>query len=365
MKRALVLGCNGQTGSYLCEHLLAQGQTVHGMIRHSSSPRQLWRIEPILDRLTLHEGDLTDYSSLDRIVREVQPHEVFNLADQDSVGYSQLVPLYSVQVTYGGVANLLEVVRRHDPVERAGGHLERVRVFQPISATIFKPKEYWPIPPNDWGHREAWRPCNEETELDPQSPYAVAKTAAWHLCRHYRQKYGMHITCAIPFNHDSPRRNSGYLLGELARKARLVASGKMEAVTVGSTDLRVDIGFAGEFAAAYIKLLELPEPTDCVLGTGLGIRIIDLADYALTLASSGPPPEVEEWMRKSVSGHTGPKPSYKGLIDKVKVDASLGSNRLVELVADCAKARALIGWGPEHNALSVLRMLMEERYASR
>lgn len=321
---ALVLGCNGQVGSYLCAHLLHQGRTVHGMVRHSSNPRQLWRISDILDRMRIWEGDLTDYSSLERVVREVKPDEVYNLADQDSVGYSQLVPLYSVQVTYGGVANLLEVLRHCCPA---------ARMFQPISATIFKPKRV----EGTAKHEGRIFSVHEHSDLSPQSPYAVAKAAAWHLCRYYRERHGMYVSCAIPCNHDSPRRNSGYLLGELVRRARLVAEGKAEYLTVGSLDLRVDIGYASEFAAAYIKMLGLSNPVDLVLGTGKGIKISDLAGYALALA--GVPYNDQE------------------VHPRVQVDPGFDVSRLVQLVAHPTKATDLIQWNPKQDALGVLSMI--------
>lgn len=317
---ALVLGCNGQTGSYLCERLLAKGRTVHGMVRHSSNPNQLWRIKPLLDRITLHEGDLTDYSSLENIVNSIEPDEVYNLADQDSVAYSSITPLYTVQVTYGGVANLLEVVRKNCP---------KARVFQPISATVFRPA------PRQ-GSTELL-PINEKSELDPQSPYATAKAAAWYLCRYYRRKHGLFVACALPCNHDSPRRNSGYLLGKLVKEAALVASGKLEAITVGSLDLRVDIGYAMEFAEAYTRMLELPEPTDLVLGTGVGVLINDLVGAALQMAGV-PNPQSAELRR---------------------VDQSVNCNRLIQLVADSAKAVHYINWRPKYDAIKVLELIRQ------
>lgn len=319
MSNSLVLGCNGQVGSYLCEQLLRQGRTVHGMIRHSSNPNQLWRISAILNCIHIWEGDLTDYSSLERIVSEVDPDYVYNLADQDSVGYSQLAPLYSVQVTYGGVANLLEALRRCCPT---------ARLLQPISATIFKPKV-------DQLKGRIF-PVHEQSDLVPKSPYAVAKAAAWHLCRYYRDRYKMHVTCPIPCNHDSPRRNSGYLIGELVRKARLVVEGRADYLEVGNLYLQVDIGYAEEFAAAYIKLLELAAPVDVVLGTGKGVKVSDLAERALALAGV---------------------PSDQEVHPKVRVDPKFDATRLVQLVAHPTKAVDLIRWKPKEDALSVLGMV--------
>lgn len=337
-KRALILGIAGQDGSFLADILLEQGFEVHGFYRRTSNSITLPRVEHLRDRITLHQGDVTDYASLDRVVRDVAPHWVLNEADQDHVGFSHATPLYSVQVTYGGVANLLEVVRRWQESPRQAGTAPRI--FQPCSATMFDPKQN---AKGDWRSKdyEEWMPCDELTCVKPMSPYACAKTAAYALCGFYRQQHGLHVVCGILFNHDSPRRGGDYLLQKIAREAKLVAAGKLDAVTVGSLDLKVDIGYAREFMAGAVKLMELPEAGDYVLGTGKAVRIGDLVADALYAAG------VE---------------SVRGFIPQgyVKVDPAFRPGKMVELIADCAKARAAIGWEPKWDALRVLRLLMEK-----
>ena len=180
-KRHLILGVGGQDGSYLAELLLERGTEVWGLHRRSSADN-LWRLR-LSDAINLVKlvcGDVCDLPSLENAVRECQPHVVWNMADQDNVDASFACPRQAVDVTYGGVANVLEVVKRRP-----------IRLFQPISATVFGR-----APP----------PQNEVTTLDPQSPYACAKAAAWLLCKYYRECHATGVTCGVFFNHDSPRR---------------------------------------------------------------------------------------------------------------------------------------------------------------
>lgn len=240
-KRALVLGCGGQDGSFLCDILLEKGYCVHGLYRRSSVDN-LTRIAHCRDRVTLHAGDVTDPNSLAVVMSAVNPHEVYHVADQDEVGHSFAAPSVAVDVTYGGTVNVLEAVRRCCP---------SARVFIPSSATVFG---------------DAPPPQAESTPFAPQSPYACAKAAAYYAARMYREHYGLHVCCGIMFNHDSPGRGGGYLLQRIARGQPLW--GDQEAV--------VDIGYAYEYMKAVWRMMQLDKPDDFVLGTGKGYRIKDL-----------------------------------------------------------------------------------------
>lgn len=278
-KRALILGIGGMDGSYLAEVLLDKGYSVHGLYRRSSVDN-LARIRHLLGRVTLHQGDMADSLSVREAICLAQPSLIFNEADQDSVGWSFNTAGLSVDITYGGLARLLEFLRRWD---------EKVRVFQPLSATMFGA-----APP----------PQDESTPFAPASPYACAKTAAYYLCQHYRREYGLHVSTAILFNHDSPRRGPGYLLQRIARREPLW--GDLQEV--------VDVGHAREYMEAAWRIMQLDRPDDFVLGTGRGYRIADLAS------------------------ERHPKP----------VGAAAG------LRADAAKARAAFGFAPTMDAPAVL-----------
>lgn len=325
-KTALVLGCGGQDGSLLCEHLLNLGWAVHGMHRRSSCDN-LWRIKH-LKELKLHRGDVTDCSCLVKLLDEVEPDLILNEADQDHVGCSHEAPLYSVQVTYGGCANLLEAVRQCEKRVNRG-----IRVFQPCSATMLQPQQ-------DWNNASRWMECDESDYLDPQSPYACAKAACYYICRFYRQAHGLHVVCGILFNHDSPKRGDGYLLGSIVKQARAVAAGKLDGVTVGSLDLRVDIGHAKEFMEGAVKLMELPEADDWCLGTGKPYAVGRLVTEALSIAFD----------------QAGKKGALRPELRRE--DATFRPDKPVELIADCGKARVAIGWEPQWDALRMVRLLM-------
>lgn len=248
-KRALVFGAGGQDGSYLAELLLSGGYEVHGTHRRSSVDN-LMRVRHLLPnpRLILYRSDLTDVASTQYVLRKVRPHEVYNTADQDHVGWSESCPGYSVAVTAGGVQTILDTMR--DP------HLSESRFFQPISATVFG------------GNAPA--PQTVDTPLNPDSPYACAKAHAWHLCRYYRRKYGMFVSCGVFYNHDSPRRGPDYLLQKIARGERLT----------GDLSMPVDVGYAPEYVLAAWRMLQHPEPLDLLIGTGRPYRIKDLVRLA-------------------------------------------------------------------------------------
>jgi len=177
MKRALILGIGGQDGSYLAELLLEKGYKVHGMLRRSSTDNTR-NIKHFMDKVTLHQGDLADPLSVDRIIHEVDPHELYNEADQDNVGWSRSTPGYSVDITAGAVARLFESVRRMG--------FSEIKIFQPVSSTMFGEPTTWPQ--------------TEETPLNPMSPYACAKAHAFHLAKYYREKHGVFISTAILYN---------------------------------------------------------------------------------------------------------------------------------------------------------------------
>ena len=251
--KSLILGVGGQDGSFLAEELLSRRHEVHGLYRRCSTTN-LTRVSHILNKITLHKGDLSDPLSLLSAVDASQADCIYNMADQDDVRWSGHVPSYNIDVTAGAVANLLEITKRR-----------KIRMFQPVSSTMFKP---------------SLRPLDELSELKPNSVYACAKACAYHLTRLYRSE-GVFASTAIMFNHDSPRRGPGYLLQRICADAKRVANGELDAIDVGIPDTTVDIGYAKEYMVAVANIMELNYTSDFVLGTGIGATILEIAQYAL------------------------------------------------------------------------------------
>lgn len=322
-RRALVLGAGGQDGSYMCELLLSQEYEVHGMVRRSSGDN-LGRIAHILDKVTLHKGDLSDGGSIDRIVRDTQPHEIYNLADQDHVRWSDETPDYSADVTYGAVGRLLETIRQTD---------RGIKLFQPTTALMFA--------------ESAPHPQKEASPISPRSPYAVAKTAAYYLCQSYRLRHGIHVCCGILYNHESPRRGGDYLLQKLCRTAVAIsrwdakpAGQQCPKFEVGSLDTVVDIGYAEDYVRAMYLTLQHPMPDDYIIGTGAPWKIRDLIEMALKEAGV----------------------RFDTLEPFVTINPEW--NRPGVLVADRFKASMILGWVPRTTMAELVEMIVEA-YKSR
>ena len=305
MSVALILGIGGQDGSYLADILLERGCAVHGLYRHSSV-NNLTRIEHIRDRVTLHQGDITDPSSVLRVLQTVGPDEVYNEADQDHVGYSLDTPGVSFDVTARATATTLEMVRLVD---------KSIRFFQPCSATMFG---------------DAPSPQDENTPHNPQSPYACAKTAAYHLARYYRQAYGMFVSTAIMYNHDSPRRDGEYLLHQICRQALNGSE-----IVVGDPGMVVDIGYARDYMAGAVDILQQKKPDDFILASGLCYTIHAIAGRVTTI------------LRQS---------SYTVRADKTL----LRPGKQPTLVGDIGKAYRAFRFSPDCSMNNLLSMILEK-----
>ncbi len=266
MKRALILGVGGQDASYLVDILLEKGYEVHGLYRRSSTGN-LRRIEHVLDRVTLHMGDMADQSSIERALLLSDPDEVYNEADQDSVGWSHAAPNYSYDITFAAVGRLLEILRGD----------KDIRIFQPCTAMMFGDAALLNNP--DFPQSQ-----NEETPLRPMSPYACAKAGAYHLCRFYREVHGMFVSVGILYNHDSPRRTEEYLLHKICKAAVRIARGQQETLALGNLDARVDIGYALEYMEAAWNMLQLGKSDDFVIATGAASTIEYMVRYAFACA---------------------------------------------------------------------------------
>lgn len=310
-KKALITGCTGQDGSYLCELLLSKGYEVHGLVRRSSS-LNTGRIDHIFDRLRLHFSDLTDASSLNRLLHDIQPEEIYNLGAQSHVRVSFDVPEYTVDVDAVGTLKLLEAVRTN---------CLDSRVYQASSSELFgKVLEI---------------PQSETTPFYPRSPYGCAKAFSFYLCRNYREAYGMHISNGILFNHESPRRGETFVTHKVTRAAVKILKGKQKELLLGNLDAKRDWGFAKDYVEAMWLMLQQPTPDDYVIATGETHTVRDLLDVAF--------------------GHLGLDwHQYVGIDPKYYRPAEVDI-----LQGDASKAKRVLGWEPKTSFKELIIMMVE------
>ncbi len=334
-RRVMILGVGGQDGSYLAEYLLADpGNEVHGVYRHSSNDN-LARLRGgdgrTLPGLNLTPGDLFDTARLVRLVESLEIDEVYNLADQDHVGYSTHTPCYSYRVTCLAPMELMDGLLRLD---------RPVKFFQPLSATMFGDA----------------RPAQSEgTPLNPLSPYAVAKAMLWVGVLSYRRQ-GLPVGTAVLFNHDSVRRQGNYLLHDIARGVvRLKGLGRdptdQEKIVVGSLSMQVDVGEAEEYVKAFPKILRQENPDDFVIGSGVAPTIAWFCGQALLAAGliSGDFQDTD-WIK-----------SAGGQFERfVREDPSrLYPGPQTSLRADCRKANRQLRWSYKKYPTALVKSLVE------
>ena len=251
MKKALITGITGQDGSYLAELLLEKGYEVHGLMRRSSS-FNTGRIDHLHNpeesgksKIFLHYADLADSSSLFRVIKEVNPDEVYNLGAQSHVKISFDVPEYTADVTGIGAVRLLEIVRSVNP---------KIKVYQASSSEMFG--------------KVAETPQKETTPFYPRSPYGCAKVYAYWIMKNYRESYGMFTCNGILFNHESPRRGRNFVTRKITRTLCEIKSGMKETVYLGNLDAKRDWGYAPDYVEAMWLMLQQEKPDDYVIATG-------------------------------------------------------------------------------------------------
>ncbi len=318
-KRALITGVTGQDGSYLAELLLEKGYEVHGLRRRSST-FGTERIEHLIfgesPSLQLHYGDLSDGNGLVRLIREIRPHEVYNLAAQSHVRVSFDQPAYTADTTAVGVLRLLEAIR--DVQDDTG---EQIRFYQASSSEMFG--------------KVVETPQKETTPFYPRSPYGVAKVYGHWITVNYRESYGLHASCGILFNHESPRRGETFVTRKITRAATRIKLGLQEKLYLGNLDAQRDWGFAGDYVEAMWLMLQQDEPDDYVIAMNELYSVRDFCEQTF--------------------GRLGL--DYR---DFVEIDPRYYRPAEVDLLlGDSTKARTRLGWEPRTSFGQLVDMMVE------
>jgi GDPmannose 4,6-dehydratase len=320
-KRALITGITGQDGSYLAEHLLAEGYEVWGLVRGQSNPR-VPRVRRLLQDVRLVSGDLLDQGSLIAAVEQVQPDEVYNLGAISFVPMSWPQAELTAEVTGMGVLRMLEAIRVYSGISAARpAPRGQIRFYQASSSEVFgKVRE---------------SPQNEATPFHPRSPYGVAKAYGHFLTQNYRESYGMYAVSGILFNHESPRRGAEFVTRKVSLGAAKIKLGMERKLLLGNRAARRDWGFAGDYVQAMHLMLGQAEPEDYVVGTGVMHSVQELVELAFAAAGL-------DWRE-----HVDCDPA---LIRPAEVDV---------LCADPSKARSQLGWEPKIQFSELVGMMVE------
>jgi len=310
-KRALITGITGQDGSYLAELLLDNGYEVFGLTRRLSAANY-WRIEHLLDRITLLPGDLLDQLSLIRVLERVRPTELYNLAAMSFVPASWDQPMLTGEFNSQGVTRVLEAVRVVDPA---------IRVYQASSSEMFgKVREV---------------PQTETTPFYPRSPYGVSKVFAHYITVNYRESYGLFAVSGILFNHESPRRGLEFVTRKVTDGVARIKLGLATELRLGNLDAHRDWGFAGDYVRAMWLMLQQEQADDYVIATGKSHSVQQLVEIAF--------------------GHAG-----LDWRQHVKTDPALLRPAEVDhLIGDSSKARHQLGWQPSVNFQGLIEMMVD------
>jgi GDPmannose 4,6-dehydratase len=310
-KRALITGITGQDGSYLAELLLEKGYEVYGMIRRSSAPN-FWRIQGIVDRVVLKPADLLDQLSLLRLVDEVRPTEIYNLAAMSFVPASWDQPMLTGEFNSQGVTRLLDAVRQVD---------SSIRFYQASSSEMFgKVREV---------------PQTEQTPFYPRSPYGVSKVFAHYITVNYRESYNLFAVSGMLFNHESPRRGLEFVTRKVTDGVARIKLGLADTQPIGNIEAQRDWGFAGDYVRAMWLMLQQERPDDFVIATGVSHSVKDLIEIAFARVGL-------DWQKY------------------VRVDQALLRPAEVDhLLGDPTKARTELGWTPAVDFKQLIEMMVD------
>ena len=310
-KRALITGITGQDGSYLAELLLENGYEVFGMVRRSSAPN-LWRIAHLLDRITLKPADLLDQLSIIRLIDEVRPHELYNLAAMSFVPASWDQPMLTGEYNAQGVTRALEAVRSVNP---------KIRFYQASSSEMYG--------------RVREVPQTEMTPFYPRSPYGVSKVFGHYITVNYRESYDLFACSGILFNHESPRRGIEFVTRKVTDGVARIKLGLADKLMLGNRDACRDWGFSGDYVRAMWLMLQQERPDDYVIATGEAHSVQELVEVAFAHVGL-------DWQK-----HVGVDERY---LRPAEVD---------HLIGDPARAKKELGWEPSVDFKGLVHMMVD------
>jgi GDPmannose 4,6-dehydratase len=304
IKRAFITGVGGQDGSYLAEYLLSLGYEVHGIIRRNSTPEhQQSRLDEIRDKINIYYGDLLDQSNIERLLNEIQPDEIYNLAAQSHVRISYDIPQFTSQVNSLGVLNILDAYRRICP---------NAKFYQASSSEMFGSS----VDPDGYQR--------ETTHMNPVSPYGCSKVFGYNIVRNYRNAYNLHANNGILFNHESPRRGSNFVTNKVVKAAVMISLGLSDKLELGNMDSYRDWGHSKDYVKAMHLILQQDKPVDLVVATGESRSVRDMCEYVFSKLNL----------------------NYKDYV--IQNDKFLRPEELPYLKGDSSKIRSL-GWSPEYS----------------
>ena len=310
-KRALITGITGQDGSYLAELLLEKGYEVYGIARRLSAPNS-WRIDHLLDRITVRPGDLLDQLSLLKVIDEVRPHEIYNLAAMSFVPASWDQPMLTGEFNAQGVTRMLDAIRRVDP---------SIRFYQASSSEMYgKVREV---------------PQTELTPFYPRSPYGVSKVFGHYITVNYRESYGLFACSGILFNHESPRRGLEFVTRKVTDGVARIKCGLTDTLALGNLDAKRDWGFSGDYVRAMWLMMQQDRADDYVVATGETHTVQRLVELAFERAGL-------DWRQ-----HVKTDPRF---IRPAEVDL---------LIGDPSRAKAELGWTPEVSFEQLVAMMVD------
>ena len=310
-KRALITGITGQDGSYLAELLLEKGYEVYGIARRLSAPNS-WRIDHLLDRITVRPGDLLDQLSLLKVIDEVRPHEIYNLAAMSFVPASWDQPMLTGEFNAQGVTRMLDAIRRVDP---------SIRFYQASSSEMYgKVREV---------------PQTELTPFYPRSPYGVSKVYGHYMTVNYRESYNLFAVSGILFNHESPRRGLEFVTRKVTDGVARIKLGMKDKLGLGNLDAQRDWGFSGDYVYAMWLMLQQDRPDDYVISTGISHSVKELVQIAFERVGL-------DWQK-----HVELDPAF---LRPAEVDHLLG---------DCSKAKKELGWEPKVDFRGLVEMMVD------
>jgi GDPmannose 4,6-dehydratase len=336
MKKAIITGITGQDGSYLAEFLYEKGYEVHGIIRRGSS-FNTWRIDHLYkdphyaERFFLHYGDLTDSTNLIRLIKKIEPDEIYNLGAQSHVKVSFDVPEYTANSDALGILRILEAVRLLDMTKK-------VKIYQASTSELYGKIQ------------EA--PQTEKTPFYPRSPYGVAKLYAYWIIKNYREAYNMYACNGILFNHESPRRGQTFVTRKVTMGLAKIKMGQQEKIYLGNLEAKRDWGYAKEFVEAMWLMLQQDKPRDYVIATGETHSVRELVEEACKTLGI----EIE-WKGKGIDEVGIDKKTGKTIIE---IDPEYFRPTEVDLlIGDGSKAQKELGWKPKTKFKDLVKLMAE------